>query len=67
MVLAMILGFMVETSLRRSLVISYGKHLLLLHPSIALALIVLALITLIFPIIRRSGGSEGKQEYPPAV
>ncbi|MEW6333146.1 MAG: tripartite tricarboxylate transporter permease, partial [Thermodesulfobacteriota bacterium] len=52
MVLAMILGFMVETSLRRSLVISYGSLSCFYTRPIALALIVLALITLIYPIIR---------------
>jgi len=52
MVLAMILGFMVETSLRRSLVISYGNISCFYTRPIALVLIVLALITLIFPIIR---------------
>jgi putative tricarboxylic transport membrane protein len=52
MVLAMILGFMVETSLRRSLIISYGDLSCFYTRPIALALIVLAVITLVFPIIR---------------
>jgi len=52
MVLAMILGFMVETSLRRSLVISYGNVSCFYTRPIALTLIILALITLLFPIIR---------------
>ena len=42
MVLAMILGFMVETSLRRSLIISYGDLSCFYTRPIALALIVLA-------------------------
>lgn len=52
MVLAMILGFMVETSLRRSLVISYGSVACFYERPIALTLIILAIITLVFPIVR---------------
>ncbi|MEW6672287.1 MAG: tripartite tricarboxylate transporter permease [Thermodesulfobacteriota bacterium] len=52
MILALILGFMVETSLRRSLVLSYGNFSCFYTRPIALALIILAIITLILPIVR---------------
>lgn len=52
MVLAMILGFMVETSLRRSLIIFYGDPSFIFTRPIALILIILAAMTLLFPIIR---------------
>jgi len=52
MVLAMVLGFMVETSLRRSLVLSYGSFACFYTRPIALTLIILAVITLLIPIVR---------------
>ncbi|MDI7258509.1 MAG: tripartite tricarboxylate transporter permease [Thermodesulfobacteriota bacterium] len=52
MVLALILGFLVETSLRRSLVLSYGSISCFYTRPIALVMIILAILTLIFPIIR---------------
>lgn len=52
-VLAMVLGFMMEVNFRRSLVISDGNFIsLLANRPIALVLLILALITLFVPIIR---------------
>jgi putative tricarboxylic transport membrane protein len=63
MVLAMILGFMVETSLRRSLVLSYGSLSCFYTRPISLILIVMAIITLFYPIIRsiREGRKQARE------
>ncbi|MEW6672280.1 MAG: tripartite tricarboxylate transporter permease [Thermodesulfobacteriota bacterium] len=60
MILALILGFMVETSLRRSLVLSYGDFSCFYTRPITLALILLAIITLTLPIVRAIRESKKK-------
>lgn len=51
-VLAMVLGFMMEVNFRRALVVSDGNFLFFLSRPIAFVLIALATVTLLVPIIR---------------
>jgi len=60
MILALILGFMVETSLRRSLVLSYGDFSSFYTRPITLVLILMAIVTLVLPIIRAIRESRKK-------
>ena len=53
-VLALILGPMAEGNLRRSLVMSQGDPMIFLQRPIAAAFIVIAIISLFFPIIRQA-------------
>jgi putative tricarboxylic transport membrane protein len=64
MVLALILGFMVEVSLRRSLVLSYGSYSTFYTRPIALGLILMAILTLVFPIIRSI--RDARKKSPPS-
>lgn len=52
-VLAMILGFMIESNLRRALIISDGSFLVILTQPICLMLIVIAVLTLVMPMVRQ--------------
>ncbi len=54
MVLGLVLGFLVEVNLRRSLLISLGNPWVFFTRPISLALLVFALITLLWPIVRRA-------------
>ncbi|MCL6552712.1 MAG: tripartite tricarboxylate transporter permease [Firmicutes bacterium] len=54
MVLGLVLGFLVEVNLRRSLLISLGNPWVFFTRPISLVLLVLALITLLWPIVRRA-------------
>lgn len=65
MILALILGFMVETSLRRSLVIYYGSFACFYTRPIALILIIMAIITLVFPIIRSIRDARKGTKFTP--
>lgn len=69
MVLALVLGFMVETSLRRSFVISYGNLSWTYTRPIALILILMAVATLCLPIIRaiRDARKGARVQGPQAV
>lgn len=51
-VLAMVLGFMMEVNFRRALIVSDGSYLFFLSRPIAFILIALAIMTLVLPIIR---------------
>ncbi|KMJ56395.1 hypothetical protein AB685_22220 [Bacillus sp. LL01] len=51
-VLAMVLGFMMEVNFRRALVVSEGSYFFFLSRPIAFVLIVAAILTLFVPIIR---------------
>jgi len=53
MVLGLVLGFMVEANLRRSLLISLGNPWVFFTRPISAALLAFALLTLLWPIIRR--------------
>lgn len=52
-ILAFILGGMMEQSFRQSLTISNGSLMIFLNDPIALSLIIIALLTFIFPIIKQ--------------
>ncbi|MDQ7843409.1 MAG: tripartite tricarboxylate transporter permease [Armatimonadota bacterium] len=54
MVLGLVLGFMVEVNLRRSLLISLGNPWVFFTRPISAALLVLAVITLLWPIVRQA-------------
>lgn len=54
MVLGMILGFLMETSFRRALIISDGSFMTFLERPISLAFIVLALLTLFYPVLMKA-------------
>ena len=51
-VLALVLGFIVETNYRRALTISQGDHLVFLTKPISLALLLLALASFVIPVIK---------------
>ncbi len=53
-VLALVLGFMMEVNFRRALTVSGGDMFFVFTKPIALVLIILSLITLFLPIIRRT-------------
>ena len=59
MVLGLVLGFMIESNLRRSLLISRGDPWVFFTRPISLVLLTLALFTLLWPIIRRLRSSKG--------
>ncbi len=54
MVLGMILGFLLETSLRRALIVSDGSWATFLERPISLLFLVLAIITLVYPLLGRA-------------
>jgi len=54
MVLGLVLGFMVEVNLRRSLLISLGNPWVFFTRPISAALLLFAVITLLWPIIRQA-------------
>lgn len=56
-VLALVLGFMVETSLRRSLVLSNGSMSIFITRPISLILLIMAAISFFAPIVRYFWGS----------
>ena len=51
-VLALVLGFIVETNYRRALTISGGDHMIFVANPISLFLILLALASFLIPVIR---------------
>jgi len=54
MVLGLVLGFIVEANLRRSLLISLGNPWVFFTRPISAALLVFALLTLVWPIVRQA-------------
>lgn len=64
MLLAFILGDLMEQSLRQSLTISNGNLMIFFERPIALSLIVLALLSFIVPIIRDRRGKKLMKELP---
>lgn len=68
LILAMVLGFMIETSLRRSLILSDGSWLIFLTRPISVVLLVLALLSFVAPLVRRGRGLYGGgPPAPPAA
>jgi putative tricarboxylic transport membrane protein len=61
MVLGLVLGFMVESNLRRSLLISRGDPWVFLSRPISCVLLVLALSALLWPIVRQIRDRKRKQ------
>jgi len=59
-ILAFILGGMMEQSFRQSLTISNGSLMIFLNDPIALSLIIIALLTFIYPIIKQRRAKKQK-------
>ena len=57
-VLALVLGFIVETNYRRALTISGGDHMIFVANPISLFLILLALASFLIPVIRMQRGKR---------
>ena len=57
-VLALVLGFIVETNYRRALTISGGDHMIFMANPISLFLILLALASFLIPVIRMQRGKK---------
>ena len=57
-VLALVLGFIVETNYRRALTISGGDHMIFVANPISLFLILLALASFLIPVIRMQRGKK---------
>jgi putative tricarboxylic transport membrane protein len=57
-VLALVLGFIVETNYRRALTISGGSHMIFITDPISLSLILLALASFLIPVIRMQWGKK---------
>ena len=57
-VLALVLGFIVETNYRRALTISGGDHMIFMANPISLFLILLALASFLIPVIRMQRGKR---------
>lgn len=53
MVLAIVLGFIVETNLRRALAISGGSYAIFFTHPISIVLIIIAIVSFVIPLIRR--------------
>lgn len=60
-VLAMVLGFMMEVNLRRALIVSGGNPAFVLTRPISLFLLVVSVITLIVPIIKEMKGRRAQK------
>lgn len=60
-VLAMVLGFMMEVNLRRALIVSSGNPAFVLTRPISLFLLVVSVITLIVPIIKEMKGRRAQK------
>lgn len=58
-ILAFILGGMMEQSFRQSLTISNGDLMIFINDPIALSLIIVALLTFVFPIIKQIRAKKG--------
>jgi putative tricarboxylic transport membrane protein len=67
LILAMVLGFMIETSMRRSLIISDGSWMIFFQRPISAILLILAIFSFVAPLVRqrRRGGRGGPP--PPGV
>jgi len=52
-VLAMVLGFMMEVNLRRGLIVSNGNYMVIFERPITIVLLILALITLFLPLFKK--------------
>lgn len=61
-VLAMVLGFMIETNFRRALIISTGDFSFFLSRPIALVLFVLAIVMFIAPLIKKYKKNKNSKE-----
>lgn len=61
-VLAMVLGFMMEVNFRRALIVSKGDYTFFLTRPIALILLFLALLTLVIPMIRMYRSKKKAEE-----
>lgn len=66
MVLGLVLGFMVEVNLRRSLMISIGNPWVFFTRPISASLLVFALVTLLWPIIRQARDDRRARAAPAA-
>jgi putative tricarboxylic transport membrane protein len=64
MVLGVVLGFMVESNYRRSMVISGGDHMIFLQDKVALGLLILTIVLLIYSIVSelRSARAAKREE-----
>ncbi|WP_281974630.1 tripartite tricarboxylate transporter permease [Halobacillus litoralis] len=60
MVLALVLGYMMETNFRRAITVSEGDFTFFLQQPITVTLLVISLATLIVPIIQRFRKSDSK-------
>jgi len=67
LILAMVLGFMIETSMRRSLILSDGSWMIFWQRPISAVLLVLAIASFVVPLVRglRSHRSRGGGAPPP--
>jgi putative tricarboxylic transport membrane protein len=65
LVLGVVLGFMVESNYRRSLVISRGDHMIFLEDKVSLALLSLTVVLLVYSVVaemRSARGAKGEAE-----
>lgn len=67
MVLGLVLGFLVEANLRRSLLISLGNPWIFFTRPICALLLLFGLITLLWPIIRQTRDDRRARRLTPAV